>query len=101
LTSTDATGQDADAAIKATLALAAETPYDELIAGDIVWVGTPEDVIERIEGVLDVCEGLTEISITVNPGGFDHWQAIKNQELFAHRVIPHFKTAARKKKAAA
>jgi len=51
--------------------------------------------------VLDVCEGLTEISITVNPGGFDHWQAIKNQELFAHRVIPHFKTAARKKKAAA
>jgi len=50
----------------------AETPYDELIAGDIVWVGTPEDVIERIEGVLDVCEGLTEISITVNPGGFDH-----------------------------
>ena len=55
-----------------------------MIAGDIVWVGTPEDVIERIEAVRDVCEGLTEISITVNPGGFDHWQAIKNQELFAH-----------------
>ena len=63
----------------------AETPYDEMIAGDIVWVGTPEDVIERIEAVRDVCEGLTEISITVNPGGFDHWQAIKNQELFAAR----------------
>jgi len=72
----------------------AETPYDEMIAGDVVWVGTPEDVIERIETVCDVCEGLTEISITVNPGGFDHWQAIKNQELFAHRVIPHFKAAA-------
>ena len=69
----------------------AETPYDEMIAGDIVWVGTPDDVIERIEAVRDVCEGLTEISITVNPGGFDHWQAIKNQELFAHRVMPHFK----------
>ena len=26
----------------------AATPYDEMIAGDIVWVGTPEDVIERI-----------------------------------------------------
>ena len=48
-----------------------------MIAGDIVWVGTPDDVIERIEAVRDVCEGLTEISITVNPGGFDHWQAIK------------------------
>ncbi len=71
----------------------AETPYDEMVAGDIVWVGTPEDVIERIEAVRDVCEGLTEISITVNPGGFDHWQAIKNQELFAHRVMPHFRSA--------
>ena len=61
-----------------------------MFAGDIVWVGTPADVIERIEAVRDVCEGLTEISITVNPGGFDHWQAIKNQELFAARVLPHF-----------
>jgi alkanesulfonate monooxygenase SsuD/methylene tetrahydromethanopterin reductase-like flavin-dependent oxidoreductase (luciferase family) len=68
----------------------AETPYDEMISGDLVWVGTPQDVIERIEAVRDVCEGLTEISITVNPGGFEHWQAIKNQELFAHRVMPHF-----------
>ncbi len=71
----------------------AETPYDEMIAGDLIWVGTPADVIERIESVRDVCEGLTEISITVNPGGFEHWQAIKNQELFAHRVMPHFKGA--------
>jgi alkanesulfonate monooxygenase SsuD/methylene tetrahydromethanopterin reductase-like flavin-dependent oxidoreductase (luciferase family) len=79
----------------------AETPYDEVVGGDIAWVGTPEDVIERIEAVLDVCEGLTEISITVNPGGFDHWQAIKNQELFAHRVMPHFKGAAREEPAPA
>ena len=69
----------------------AQTPYDEMIANDIVWVGTPQDVIERIEAVRDVCEGLTEISITVNPGGFEHWQALKNQELFAKHVMPHFK----------
>jgi hypothetical protein len=72
----------------------AQTPYDEMIAGDVVWVGTPEDVIQRIEAVREVCEGLTEISITVNPGGFEHWQSIKNQELFAHRVMPHFKGSA-------
>ena len=72
-----------------------------MVAGDIVWVGTPEDVIERMEGVRDVCEGLTEFSITVNPGGFDHWQAIKNQELFAHRVMPHFRAAGKKAKAKA
>jgi alkanesulfonate monooxygenase SsuD/methylene tetrahydromethanopterin reductase-like flavin-dependent oxidoreductase (luciferase family) len=71
----------------------AETSYDDLIAGGVVWVGTPADVIERIEAVRAVCEGLTEISITVNPGGFDHWTAIKNQELFAARVLPHFRAA--------
>jgi alkanesulfonate monooxygenase SsuD/methylene tetrahydromethanopterin reductase-like flavin-dependent oxidoreductase (luciferase family) len=73
----------------------AETPYEELLDGDIVWVGTPDEVIERIEAVRDVCEGLTEISITVNPGGFSHWQAIKVQELFADRVLPHFQAAGR------
>ncbi|MFZ0044103.1 MAG: LLM class flavin-dependent oxidoreductase [Solirubrobacteraceae bacterium] len=68
----------------------AQTPYDEMIAGDIVWVGTPEDVIERIEQTIEVCEGLTEVAITVNPGGFEHWKAIKTQEMFADLVIPHF-----------
>ena len=66
----------------------AATPYDEMIAGDIVWVGTPEDVIQRIRETLEVCEGLTEIAITTNPGGVDHWKAIKAQELFAEHVIP-------------
>jgi flavin-dependent trigonelline monooxygenase, oxygenase component len=73
----------------------AATPYEEMIDGDIVWVGTPNDIIERIEAVRDVCEGLTEVSITVNAGGFEHWQAIKQQELFAARVIPHFQEGAR------
>jgi hypothetical protein len=73
----------------------AETPYDEMIEGDIVWVGTPEDVIERIEAMREVCEGLTEVSITVNAGGAEHWQAIKAQELFAHTVMPHFRVPER------
>jgi alkanesulfonate monooxygenase SsuD/methylene tetrahydromethanopterin reductase-like flavin-dependent oxidoreductase (luciferase family) len=69
----------------------AETPYDEMIDGDIVWVGTPADIVERIEAIRDLCEGLTEVSITVNAGGFEHWKAIKAQELFADRVMPHFR----------
>jgi alkanesulfonate monooxygenase SsuD/methylene tetrahydromethanopterin reductase-like flavin-dependent oxidoreductase (luciferase family) len=69
----------------------AETPYEEMLKGDIVWVGTPEDVIERIEAVREVCEGLAEVAITVNPGGLAHWQSIKAQELFADLVIPHFR----------
>ena len=62
-----------------------------MIDGDVVWVGTPEDVIERIEATIGVCEGLAEVAITVIPGGFAYWQAIKAQELFADRVIPHFR----------
>jgi len=68
----------------------AETPYEEMIEQDIVWVGTPQDVIERIEAMREVCAGLTEVAITVNPGGMEHWKAIKTQELFADLVIPHF-----------
>ena len=69
------------------------TPYDEMIAGDIVWVGTPDDVAERVAGIIELCEGLTEIAITANPGGFAHWQAIKTQEIFADAVAPRFRGA--------
>jgi alkanesulfonate monooxygenase SsuD/methylene tetrahydromethanopterin reductase-like flavin-dependent oxidoreductase (luciferase family) len=65
-----------------------DMPYDEMIANDVVWVGTPKDVIERIEAVRELCEGLTEVSITVNPGGVEHWKTIKTQELFAKHVMP-------------
>jgi alkanesulfonate monooxygenase SsuD/methylene tetrahydromethanopterin reductase-like flavin-dependent oxidoreductase (luciferase family) len=71
----------------------AATPYDAMIAEDIVWVGTPEDVIERIEQTLEVCPGISEVAITVNPGGFEHWKAIKTQELFADLVMPRFQTS--------
>ena len=60
--------------------------------GTVVWVGTPHDIIERIEAVQALCAGLTEVSITVNAGGFAHWQAIKAQELFADTVMPHFQS---------
>jgi hypothetical protein len=66
-----------------------------MIEGDIVWVGTPDDVIERIEAVREKCEGLTEVAITVNPGGTEHWKAIKAQELFAAHVMPRFRATAR------
>ncbi|MFL5929309.1 MAG: LLM class flavin-dependent oxidoreductase [Gaiellaceae bacterium] len=67
-----------------------QIPYDKLVEDDYVWVGTPHDIIGRIEDTLRVCEGIQEIGITVNAGGAPHWMAIKNQELFAEAVIPHF-----------
>ena len=60
------------------------SPYEQLIEDDYVWVGTPADVIERIEATLrGLRRASTEIAITVNAGGAPHWMAIKNQELFA------------------
>ena len=44
----------------------AQTPYDEMIANDIVWVGTPQDVIERIEAVRERLRG--------SDGDLDHRQ---------------------------
>jgi flavin-dependent trigonelline monooxygenase, oxygenase component len=70
-----------------------DMPYDEMIEKDIVWVGTPGDIIDRIEAVGKLCDGLTEVAITVNPGGVEHWKSIKTQELFASLVMPHFKSA--------
>jgi alkanesulfonate monooxygenase SsuD/methylene tetrahydromethanopterin reductase-like flavin-dependent oxidoreductase (luciferase family) len=66
-----------------------EIPFEQLVADDYVWVGTPKDVLERIAATREVCEGVTEIGITVNAGGAPHWMAIKNQELFARDVMPH------------
>ena len=76
-----------------------DMPYDEMIEKDYVWVGTPNDVIERIEAVQELCEGLTEVAITVNPGGVEHWKSIKTQELFASHVMPHFAAGADRKEA--
>jgi alkanesulfonate monooxygenase SsuD/methylene tetrahydromethanopterin reductase-like flavin-dependent oxidoreductase (luciferase family) len=76
-----------------------EIPFEQLVEQDYVWVGTPDDVIERIESTLETCAGIGEIGITVNAGGAEHWKAIKNQELFASRVVPHFASGAKRAEA--
>ena len=67
----------------------AATPFEQLVAEDYVWVGTPQDILERIAATREVCAGISEIAITVNAGGAPHWMAIKNQELFASAVRPN------------
>jgi alkanesulfonate monooxygenase SsuD/methylene tetrahydromethanopterin reductase-like flavin-dependent oxidoreductase (luciferase family) len=67
----------------------AQVPFEQLVEEDYVWVGTPQDILERIAATRELCEGVTEIGITVNAGGAPHWMAIKNQELFAREVMPH------------
>ena len=78
-----------------------DIPYEQLIEEDYIWVGTPDDIAERIEQTLEICPGIGEIAITVNAGGIDHWMAIKNQELFASRVMTRFRERALAEPAAA
>jgi alkanesulfonate monooxygenase SsuD/methylene tetrahydromethanopterin reductase-like flavin-dependent oxidoreductase (luciferase family) len=70
-----------------------ELSFEQLVEDDYVWVGTPDDIVERIEQTQQVCAGIKEIAITVNAGGAPHWMAIKNQELFAAQVIPRLRGA--------
>jgi alkanesulfonate monooxygenase SsuD/methylene tetrahydromethanopterin reductase-like flavin-dependent oxidoreductase (luciferase family) len=79
----------------------ADMTWEQLTESDAVWAGTPEQVIEKIEAVQAKCEGLAEITITVNAGGVEHWKAIKTQELFAKHVMPHFRGAESREPAAA
>ena len=71
----------------------AEVPFDQLVDDDYVWVGTPDDIVERIAETRKLCPGISEIGITVNAGGAPHWMAIKNQELFAAAVMPRVRSA--------
>jgi alkanesulfonate monooxygenase SsuD/methylene tetrahydromethanopterin reductase-like flavin-dependent oxidoreductase (luciferase family) len=71
----------------------AEVPFEQLVEDDYVWVGTPEDIVERIAETRRICPGISEIGITVNAGGAPHWMAIKNQELFAGSVMPRVRSA--------
>src|SRR4029450_5960669 len=64
----------------------ADVPFEQLVEDDYVWVGTPDDIVERIAETRKICPGVSEIGITVNAGGAPHWMAIKKQEVSAARA---------------
>lgn len=67
--------------------------YPDMVDGDYVWVGTPDEIAAKVQAVGEVCEGLSEVAIVANAGGAKHWKAIKSQELFAAQVMPYFREA--------
>jgi flavin-dependent trigonelline monooxygenase, oxygenase component len=64
--------------------------YDEIVDQEIGFIGTPEKVIRQIEN-LSRQEEIGELAIVSNFGGIDHWKTIKTQQLFATKVMPHFR----------
>jgi alkanesulfonate monooxygenase SsuD/methylene tetrahydromethanopterin reductase-like flavin-dependent oxidoreductase (luciferase family) len=66
----------------------ASLPYEELLKAVVPLLGTPEEAIEDIASLRD--KGITEIDILTNYGGMEHCQSLKQQELFAEKVMPFF-----------
>jgi alkanesulfonate monooxygenase SsuD/methylene tetrahydromethanopterin reductase-like flavin-dependent oxidoreductase (luciferase family) len=63
--------------------------YEELVAQEIAFVGTPAQVIDKIAWLQEKA-GITEFDMLANYGGMAHWQSLKQQELFARHVLPAF-----------
>ncbi len=64
--------------------------YEDLVEQDIAFVGSAEQVIEKIRWLRDE-GGISEFDILASYGGLEHWKSLKQQELFARHVIPAFR----------
>ena len=64
--------------------------YDDIIEQDMVYVGTPEQVVRRLTDLHSRWQ-FDEFSIVSHYGGIAPHQAYRNQELFARRVMPAFR----------
>jgi len=65
----------------------ARLSLDEVMEREIAFVGTPEQVAEKVDRVLKV-PGVAEFAIIANFGGIEHEKALKTLDLFARRVMP-------------
>jgi alkanesulfonate monooxygenase SsuD/methylene tetrahydromethanopterin reductase-like flavin-dependent oxidoreductase (luciferase family) len=64
--------------------------YEDILAQEIGFIGTPEQVIGQIRKLREQAP-ITELAIVSNFGGIEHWKVIKTQELFARHVMPAFR----------
>ncbi len=67
-------------------------PYEQLVEEEWVWVGTPEQVKQKVAACIEQCPDLAEISMLCTYGGMEHWKTIRTQELFSQEVMPHFQS---------
>ena len=65
----------------------ARMSYDDLIENDIVYVGTPDAVGEKLKGLHEEFK-FDELIIISHYGGLKRAHAMKTQQLFADRLMP-------------
>jgi alkanesulfonate monooxygenase SsuD/methylene tetrahydromethanopterin reductase-like flavin-dependent oxidoreductase (luciferase family) len=67
-----------------------EMSFDQLIEEKWIAVGSPETVIESLEEFTDEL-GAGRVVFSGEWGAMPKWMALKNMELMAEQVIPHFR----------
>jgi len=74
-----------------TLEALATIPYQQLLDEEYVWVGSPEEIREKIQKVVTAVPELTEISVICSYAGMEHWKTIRTQQLFSEKIMPFIK----------
>ena len=67
-----------------------EMSWDHLIQEKWIVVGSPETVIESLEELTDEL-GAGRLVFSCELGTMPKWMALKNMEILAEQVIPHFR----------
>jgi hypothetical protein len=70
-----------------------ELTYDELLEQRYIIVGSPDTVIERLSEFTDDLGAGIVLGAGGHMGSMPHWMVMKNTQLMAEAVIPHFRDA--------
>lgn len=65
-------------------------PYDTLIEEEYAWVGSPTEIKEKIDQLIEKNPDITEIALICSFAGLEHWKTIRTQDLFSKQVMPYF-----------
>ena len=68
-----------------------EMTYEELVEERYVIVGSKDTVIERLTELTDDLGAGMVLGAGGHSGSMPHWQVMKNMQLMAEEVIPHFR----------
>ena len=65
--------------------------FETQVAKGAAWVGTPEELIERIQAYDEAVGGIDDASLQVNFNTVSHADAERSVRMFGEKVMPRFK----------
>lgn len=68
----------------------ATIPYQQLLDEEYVWVGSPEEINEKVGKLIEACPDITEIALLCTYAGMEHWKTIRTQDLFSQKIMPNY-----------